>query len=326
MSYNNILITGGLGYVGGRIAQYLKEVEPATRIFLTTRNCNLDLPEWTDNFVVCQMNLDESDTIKSCLGDIDVIIHLASVNEIESMKFPERALDVNIKGTYRLLNIAKEYNVSRFIYFSTCHVYGDISSSHITEKTPANPYHPYAFTHHAAEDIVRYFGHYHGIDHLILRLSNGYGYPMDIHVNRWSLVFNDLCKQAVTKNKIVLKSSGNQYRDFITLHDIARAVHHLLFNVSEEWDDGLFNLGGENSMTILDVANKIVDIYSKKYNRKEIEIERPESYEDSNYTTPLKYNIDKIKDTNFMLTGKMDLEIEKTMELCEKFILNLGSA
>ncbi|MEE9604561.1 MAG: SDR family oxidoreductase [Candidatus Scalindua sp.] len=316
-----ILITGGLGYIGGRIGSYLKEKAPDSHIFLTTRDGNRRPPSWTDKFTVLQMNLLDEDSIADCLENrsIDVIIHLAAVNEIDSMKDPESALEVNTQGTYRLLNIANK-KINRFVYFSTFHVYRETFGSVITEETPTRPFHPYAITHRAAEDFVTFFNRYNKMKTLIFRLSNGYGYPMDMDINRWTLVFNDLCRQAVTSGRIVLKSSGKQHRDFISLHDVARAVYHFLFDVPDKWGDGLYNLGGNCSMSILDVANKISDVYKTKYKKEILEIQTGQNGRVSITTEPAKYSIDKIAEAGFTLKGDMISEIERTMHACEGFI------
>jgi len=316
-----ILITGGLGYVGGRIANYLKEKEPHTHIFLTTRNMNRKLPQWTEKFTILEMDILDESSISNCLRDkdIDIIIHLAALNEIDSMKDPKSALEVNTKGTYRLLDLACNAGIKNLIYFSTFHVYGDVLESVITEKTPTRPFHPYAITHRAAEDFVNYFKHYYGIKTLIFRLSNGYGYPMHKEVNRWTLVFNDLCKQAMTGDKILLKSSGKQYRDFISLHDVARAVHHFIFNIPDRWGDGLYNLGGNCSMSILEVAQKISDIYRTKY-KKEIKLKAKQDDTNLIISKSVKYDIKKLVGTGFTLKGDMFSEIERTMELYKEFV------
>jgi len=317
----NILITGGLGYIGGRIASYLKKKKPDSSILFTTRNKDRKLPLWTDKFTVLRMNFLDEDSIADCFEDkgIDVIIHLAALNEIDSIKDPALALEVNTQGTYKLLNIASRKKIDRFVYFSTFHVYGETSSSVITEETPTTPFHPYAITHRAAEDFVTFFNHYHKMKTLIFRLSNGYGYPMDMDINRWTLVFNDLCRQAVTSGRIVLKSSGKQHRDFISLHDVARAVYHFLFAVPDKWGDGLYNLGGNCSMSILDVAEKISDVYREKYKRDILEIKTGQN--DSGSITPksVKYSIEKIAKAGFTLKSDMALEIERTMDVCEGF-------
>lgn len=315
----NILITGGLGYVGGRIADYLKKESADSKIFLTTSKKDRRLPSWTDKFTVIYMNLLDEESIASCLENrhIDVIIHLAALNEIDSMKDPGLALEVNTKGAYKLLNLANNNNICKFIYFSTFHVYGKMFDSVITEDTPTRPFHPYAITHSAAEDYCNYFHHYHNMETLIFRLSNGYGYPMNKDVNRWTLVFNDICRQAVTTGKIVLRSSGKQYRDFISLHDIARAVYHFLFVTPDAWGDGLYNLGGGCSMSILDVAQMISEIYEEQYKKPIMGIETKSEGKDAKDFTPVKYSAAKIRETGFILNNNMYDEIIRTMNICQ---------
>lgn len=318
----NILITGGLGYIGGRVADYLYKKTPDSNIFLTTRNGDRRLPAWTNKYTVLQMDLINEDSVANCIKnkDIDIIVHLAALNEIDSMKAPESALQVNTLGTYRLLKIADANKVNRFVYFSTFHVYGEVSDSIITEKTPTRPFHPYAITHRAAEDFVNFFNHYHKMKTLIFRLSNGYGYPMDTGIDRWTLVFNDLCRQAITTGRIVLNSTGEQHRDFISLHDVSRAVHQFAYLNPDNWKDGLFNLGGDCFMSILEVAQKISDIYKVKYGKELLGIETKPDDGGAKKRGPINYSIEKIAKTGFHLNGNMDLEIERTMELCEEFV------
>ena len=60
---------------------------------------------------------------------------------------------------------------------------------------------------------------------------------------------------------MVLRSSGKQHRDFISLHDVAAAVNHFLYAIPDKWEDGLYNLGGNCSLTIFEVAKKIASVY-----------------------------------------------------------------
>ena len=319
----NILITGGLGYIGGRLATYIKKREHGSNIFLTTRIKDVKLPLWTEEFMILQMDVMNPASIIDCLKNrnIDVIIHLAALNEIESNNTPELAIDVNTKGVNNLLIAASTYKVNKFIFLSTFHVYGNTSGTVITEKTLTKPVHPYAITHLAAEYFVNCFNHHRDMQTLIFRMSNGYGYPMDINIDRWALVFNDICRQVVTSGKIVLKSSGKQCRDFISLHDVARAVYHFVFIVPDKWGDGIFNLGGNCVMSILDVSQKISDIYNAKYNKDIEEIKTVPDNGSSTTSKPIKYSIEKLLGTGFSLQGNMISEIERTMDLCEEFII-----
>jgi UDP-glucose 4-epimerase len=312
-----ILITGGLGYLGGRVADSLKRNHPESTIALGTSREISEAPDWAKDFQIVPLNiLDPVSIEKAVSNDIHVIIHLAALNEHDSFDNIESAWDTNTLGTQALLAATSQKQIPKFIYFSTFHVYGD-SQGEITEDSPTCPHHPYAATHRAAEDMVRFYQRYKNMDTLTLRLSNGFGYPMDSGVNRWTLIFNDLCRQAMTSGKMVIKSSGKQYRDFIALHDVASAIDHFLFINPEKWDDGLFNLGGDRSFSILEVAKTIATVYEKKYRKPaSIQIEGKDNGE---RYSPVHFNIDKLKKTGFCLTGNMEKEIEQTLSLCENF-------
>ena len=87
------------------------------------------------------------------------MLPLAALNEHDSLDDITSAWETNALGTQSLLSVASEKKISKFIYFSTFHVYGDCSQQ-ITEESPTNPHHPYASTHRAAEDMVRFFQYY----------------------------------------------------------------------------------------------------------------------------------------------------------------------
>tara|TARA_B100000745_G_C20102829_1_gene377314 strand:- start:143 stop:1102 length:960 start_codon:yes stop_codon:yes gene_type:complete len=313
-----ILITGGLGYLGGRIADSLKRNHPKSTIVLGTSRQISEVPDWAKPFQIVQLNiLDPASIGKVVSSDFHAIIHLAALNEHDSFNDAKMAWETNALGTQSLLSDASEKQIQKFIYFSTFHVYGNYKGI-ITEDSPTRPHHPYAATHRGAEDIVRFFQHYKGMNTLTLRLSNGYGYPMDSGVNRWTLVFNDLCRQVMTSGKMVINSSGKQHRDFISLHDVAATVDYFLYAIPDKWADGLFNLGGGSSFSIADVANKIAKVYERKYG-KSIPIEIAGN-DNGEIHSPVHFSIDKLKKTGFHLAGKMEKEIEQTLLLCENFV------
>jgi len=310
-----VLITGGLGYVGGRLAKHLADATPELSLRLMTRRSPKTVPTWAKKLDVVQADLRASGTLEAAVQDIDTLIHLGAVDEIESQRDPETALDVNGAGTYRLLQACKAQGVERFIYLSTFHVYGPGAAQPITENTPTRPIHPYAITHRLAEDMVNWHRHSFGMETLILRLSNGYGYPADPLVQRWTLVFNDLCKQAVQNKAIFLKSSGTQHRDFISLTDVGRAVEHFLALPNAAWQDGLFNLGGDCSMSILQVAEQVASQFSQRFGE-QIPITTT-GIADGAPPSPVCFNIDKLKGSGFSLDGNMSEEVDTTFDICK---------
>lgn len=309
-----VLITGGLGYVGGRLANHLIGASEMS-LRLTTRRGAERIPTWAKGLDVVQADLQNPGTLEAALKDIDTVVHLAAIDENESRQNPELALDVNGAGTYRLLQACRAQGVKRFVYLSTFHVYGPGAEQPISEDSPTRPIHPYAITHRLAEDLVNWHKNSFGMETLILRLSNGFGYPADPLVQRWTLVFNDLCRQAVQSRAIKLRSPGTQHRDFISLTDVGRAIHHFLTLPNDEWRDGLFNLGGECSMSILQVAERVSAEYSRRFGE---DISITTSGEAAASTpSPVSFSIDKLKRSGFNLGDNMTEEVAGTFDLCE---------
>lgn len=319
---DKILITGALGYVGGRVATHLARSTSHREMRLMTSRANIVLPPWAKSFEVVRANLRDENSLRPALDGVDTVIHLAAVDEIVSARDPDLALEINGKGTHRLLQACLAEGVKRFIYMSTFHVYGLGPGQAITEDSPTRPVHPYAITHRLAEDFVNWYRYSHGIDTLILRLSNGYGYPTDPCVQRWTLVFNDLCKQAVENGEIRLRSSGAQHRDFIALADVASAIEHFLGLPSQQWDDGLFNLGGDCSMSIYEVAQRVSREFLSCYG-KEVPVVTGEDGGGQD-ASPVIYSIEKLKKSGFVLAGSMAEEIQGTLDLCHQMAKHPG--
>ena len=309
-----VLITGGSGYIGGRLVQALVE-EPRFQLRLGSRQPLVSRPAWPEAAEIVPLDLLSQEDLNAACRGVRYVIHLAALNEIESLANPEEALRINGLGSVKLLEAAKRAGVERFIYFSTAHVYGAPLVGIITEESLPRPHHPYAITHKVAEDFVLAAHDQKTIQGIVLRLSNGFGAPA-ANVNRWTLIVNDLCRQAVTTGKLVLKSSGLQWRDFITLTDVARSVQHLLNLPASACQDGLFNLGGECSLQIITLAQRIADRASRVLGFTP-PIQRPEPGPTESFQ-PLEYRIDKLKSTGFTLNRNIDEEIDATLHFCKE--------
>lgn len=307
-----VLITGGFGYLGGRIAVELKRV-PGFTVRLGSRKAN-SAPYWLPDAETVNMDVREPASLSSAMHDVQAVVHLAAMNENECVAAPGKAILVNTLGTLNALQSAIDANVERFIYFSTAHVYGAPLVGHITEETLPRPVHPYAITHHAAEDFVLAAHDQKKITGVVVRLSNGFGAPTHPNVDRWTLLVNDLCRQAVTTGKLVLRSSGIQRRDFIPLTDVGCAVVHILNLAASECNGGLFNLGGGCSMRIIDMVKHIADRCKVSLGF-DPPVLHPDPTE-GEASEMLKYSVDKLLATGFTLTGDPMAEIDATLRLC----------
>jgi len=247
-----VLITGGFGYLGGRLAQFLAS-QDNYKILLGSRR-QTQPPPWLQQAKVVETRWGSLKCLEEVCSGVDAIVHLAGMNAQDCAADPEAALEVNAVATTRLLQAAICQKVKRFIYMSTAHVYGSPLGGDITEKTNPTGVHPYASSHRAGEDAVSQFREIEGI---VIRLSNAYGTPVDKDVNCWMLLVNDLCKQAVQTGRLVLQTSGLQQRDFIGLTEVCRVTEHFSVGHSESKPAGVFNVGAGMSQSVLEIAQLI---------------------------------------------------------------------
>lgn len=306
-----ILVTGGLGYVGGRIARAL--LDDGHELVLAGRRPAAQAPAWAARANVASIDMAAADADWApLLAGIDTVIHLAALNEIDCARDPVAALEVNGVATLRLLRAAEGAGVRRFIYFSTAHVYGAPLIGRLDETSLARPSHPYAITHRVAEDFVLAAHDRKAVQGLVLRLSNGTGAPADHGTDRWTLLGNDLCRQAVRDRALVLRSSGLQPRDFIGLGEVARAVEHFL--ALPDWGNGLFNLGLGRSALVWDMVQLIAARCQAVLGFTPT-ITRPEPAAGETAPT-LDYCVDKLAATGFVPRDTLAEEIDATLRLC----------
>jgi UDP-glucose 4-epimerase len=243
-------------------------------------------------------------------------VHLAGMNTQDCAADPVGALTVNGVASGRLMQAAVHCGVKRLIYLSTAHVYASPLTGIITEATCPTNLHPYATSHRAGEDLVLAGKQNGEIESIVARLSNAFGAPAHKDANCWMLLVNDLCRQAATTQKLVLRTSGLQRRNFITISETCRAISHFLSIPASKIGDGLFNVGSAWSPTILEMTERIAE-------RVELATgSRPEIHcEEGQITEPgeqLDYRVNKLTDTGFSWRGS-DLdnqEIDGLIQFC----------
>lgn len=314
-----VLITGGFGYLGSRIAVALAN-EAGYKIRLGSRKPQLP-PPWLLAAETATMDLLDAASLSAALKDVQIVVHLAAMNEQECQLDPEKALLVNGLGTLKLLTAAKDAGVQRFIYLSTAHVYGAPLSGHITEKTLPRPINPYAISHHVAEDFVLKAHDKQELMGIVLRLSNSFGAPRHPSVDRWAiLVVNDLCRQVIQTGEMVLRSSGLQQRNFIPLDDVERALQHVLSWDQKRCGDGLYNLGGDFSLSIWELTQRIAARCRIVLGITPTTSRLPPDPLEEQKVVDLVYDSSKIKQTGLRLSSRIDEAIDETLCLMANFI------
>jgi UDP-glucose 4-epimerase len=307
-----VLLVGGFGNLGGRIASHLSQFQNH-QIVLASRKKQA-APLWAKDAQTIQLDVTDPTTFTNIPKSVNCIVQLAATNDVDSAQNPELARTVTTEGTASLLNAAIHNGIERFVYFSTAHVYGAPLQGTFTESSPTHAVHPYATTHLQAELAVGAAHERGEILGIRVRLSNGFGRPMTYEAADWRTLTSDLCRQAVLEKRMEMRTDGLQERNFITKTDIARAVQHLIALPKTDVSNGLFNLGGSGSQTLLAMANMIQERAQKKFGV-EIPLHRPEpTNTDSQH---LNFNIHKLLNTGFMLTENALREIDDFLDMIE---------
>ncbi|MHB1128774.1 MAG: NAD-dependent epimerase/dehydratase family protein [Ilumatobacteraceae bacterium] len=309
-----ILLTGGFGNLGGRLAAYFHQ-QQVFSIRLGSRT-ERNAPPWAPDAQTTRLDVLDIASLNMSLSDVDIVVHLAAMNDIECANDPGLAQAVNVEGTRNLLESSITAGVSRIIYLSTAHVYGAPLVGRIDESTIPHPQHPYGVTHLAAEHLIQKVHDGGQITGVRIRSANGFGAPMDPVVNIWHILVNDLCRQATEHGTLTLKSHGNQERNFVPLHDVCTAISHLINLDPQCVGDGLFNLGHKDSTSVWNMTQLIATRceavlgFSPPIIRPPAEPhEKPQS---------LDFRSDKLRTTGFVPRGDLDAEIDELLTFCSR--------
>lgn len=310
-----VLVTGGFGFLGGRAAVELAR-EPAWTVRLGSRKAR-PAPIWLPQSETVVMDVLSPNALQAAMVGVHAVVHLAAMPDIECVADPGKAVLTNTMGTLNVLQAAIAAGVERFLYVSTIHVYGTPLIGHISEATLPRPVYPYAITHHAAEDFVLSAHDQKKITGIVVRQANGFGVPTHPDVDCWMLLVNDLCCQAVRTRRMVLRSTGLQLRNFITMQDAGRGIKHLLELPQADCGNGLFNNGGNKSLSVLEMAQQVARQCQASLGFLPT-LEHPVAKVDEQMPI-LDYDATKLRQTGFTLIGDPASEISRILHMASQF-------
>ena len=268
-----VIVTGTHGLIGSEV---VKELSKKHEIIRAGRN--------PSNDVVLDISLpDRISQIE--LDPADALVHCAGVVDEDFKANPEAAFLHATAGTSALLKISLAAGVKRLIYISSAHVYGYLAGK-LDETSPPNPLSDYAIAHYASEQIFRRFASIAGCSCVILRPCAAYGWPQDLKLfRRWSLIPFSFPLEAM-RGKIVLRSYGEQRRNFISTSAIATYIQFAL--ARDTMNTQVWNPVGSDNLSVYDFAFKVAAL-TEKIVGKSCLIERPNPPEKTqpslNYTS-----------------------------------------
>jgi len=149
-----------------------------------------------------------------------------------------------------------------------------------------------------------------------MRLSNAVGAPLSGDVDRWSLVANDLCRQAATQGSIVLRSAGIQHRDFVAMADVVAATAFMATAPNESLTHDVYNLASGESVSIRSLAGLVQESYAEVFGR-DVPLEAPDPATGET-EQPLKVDVSRMQEAGFRREGDLKGELRQTLELCKR--------
>ena len=257
--FSEILVTGGAGFIGSNLVDRLlgdgfnvKVIDDLS----TGDKQNLSHLENNESFEFIEGNIRDFDLIKKTVKGIDAVFHEAAlVSVTRSVEDPLLSNEINVKGSLNLLKASVNANVKRFVYASSCAVYGDAEVLPISEDLSAKPLSPYAVDKLATEKYAQVFYDTYGLETVGLRYFNVYG-PRQKH-GQYGGVISSFIKNFSENKPPTIYGDGEQTRDFVNVKDVVDA--NMLALSRRDIAGEVFNISSGKAFTI----NKIVKIIQK---------------------------------------------------------------
>jgi nucleoside-diphosphate-sugar epimerase len=253
------LITGGAGFIGSNIVTELVNRGEKVRVldnFSTGRRENL-LP-LLEKIQLIEGDLTDLETVREAVKGMDFVLHQGALPSIpRSIEHPIGSNNTNVSGTLNLLITSKDAKVKRLVYASSSSVYGNSSELPKVETQKPSPLSPYAVSKLAGEHYCQVFYRVYGLETVILRYFNVFGYNQDPY-STYSAVIPKFISCMSRKESPTIFGDGFQSRDFTFVSNVVEA--NLKATESGSAVGEIINVASGRSYTLLNLIAKINSI------------------------------------------------------------------
>ncbi|MFL5877691.1 MAG: NAD-dependent epimerase/dehydratase family protein [Solirubrobacteraceae bacterium] len=198
----------------------------------------------------------QTDILRDALRGAHGVFHFAALWLLQCHEYPRSAFDVNVRGTFNVLEACIEANVERLVYSSSASVYGDAVEEPMTEEHPFNNKTFYGASKIAGEAMAHAFHHRYGLDYVGLRYMNVYG-PRQDYKGAYISVIMKMLDALDRDEPLVVHGDGSQAYDFVSVLDCARAN---VLAMAAETTDAFYNVGTGRRTSLRELAEMILEL------------------------------------------------------------------
>jgi UDP-glucose 4-epimerase len=261
MKDQRVIVTGGAGFIGSNLARKMA-LENGVVILddlSTGRMENIKELLKKENVWFIRGSITNLNLLQKSFENIDYVFHQAALASVPgSIEDPVANNNVNINGTLNVLTAARDNQVKKVVFASSCAVYGDPEIMPISEAVQLNPKSPYAVSKLASEYYCNVFSEVYDLPTVSLRYFNVYG-PQQDPESEYSAAIPKFISRVMNGRPPVIYGDGLQTRDFVFVKDVVRA--NIL--AAESKDEGVFNIGSGVSINVAGLAEAIIDLFGK---------------------------------------------------------------
>jgi UDP-glucose 4-epimerase len=259
---SRILVIGGAGLIGSHVVEELLKEDIKEVIIYdnfcrgTHENLQEALKDQRCRIFEIGGDILQTDILDAAMKEVDGVIHLAALWLLQCYEYPQAAFDVNIRGTFNVLEACVDNKIKRFVYSSSASVYGDAVEEPMTEDHPYNNWTFYGATKIAGEHMFKTYHKRYGLKGVSLRYMNIYG-PRQDYRGTYIAVMMKILDNIDMELSPVVYGDGSQAYDFIYVGDAARA------NVCALKSDvpfGFYNVGRGIKTSIKELTELILKI------------------------------------------------------------------
>jgi len=250
------VVTGGCGFIGSHLADYLIELNFEVIVIdnlSVGRRENISHLFENSNFTFVEADISNFDLIEPIFRGADWVFHLAALADIvPSIESPTEYYNSNVNGTFNVLQACRKHKVKKIIYAGSSSCYG-IPDEYPTKETASiRPQYPYALTKNIGEQLVMHWCQLYNLPAISLRFFNVYG-PRARTSGTYGAVFGVFLAQKLANKPYTVVGDGNQSRDFTFVSDV---VSSIIAAAEGDLSGEIINIGSNNTYSI----NRLVEL------------------------------------------------------------------